>query len=81
MLILLLSDQLRFLCFIIQNGKFLCGRVSIPSIWFDDNSSGVVDDNFTCEWIDTSNIRSNCSLASISNDLSGGSRRPLKNEL
>ena len=44
----------------------------------DDNSSGVVDDNFTCEWINTSNTRSNSSLASSSNDLSSGSRRPLK---
>ena len=47
----------------------------------DDNSSGVVDDNFTCEWINTSNTRSNSSLASSSNDLSGGSRRPLKKRI
>lgn len=62
-------------------GKFLCGRVSIHQYDDDDNSSGVVDDNFTCEWINTSNTRSNSSLASSSNDLNGGSRRPLKKRI
>ena len=80
MLILLLSDQLRFSCFIIQMENFYAEEYQYHQYDDDDNSSGVVDDNFTCERINISNTRSNSSLTSSSNYLSGGSRIPLKNE-